>query len=73
MVSLAELSREWDVPYKRLHRWIQGSGLGRKVGWAVILTDEEAERLKNMVQQRAEMSVRGRGRPMLLGGLSHGC
>lgn len=67
MVSISELSLRWGIPYKRLNRWVREFGIGSKVGWAVILTDEEAENLKSLIKNKQSKSRGKPGRPVILG------
>ena len=67
MVSISELSEKWDIPYKRVNRWVREFGLGEKVGWSVILTEEEARKLRSLIQDKQFKSIGKPGRPVILG------
>jgi hypothetical protein len=67
MVSISELSERWGIPYKRLNRWVNEFGLGEKVGWAVILTDEESEKLKSLIKDKQINAMGKPGRPVVWG------
>jgi len=72
MISVTELSQELGIPYKRLNRWIHEFGLGTKVGWALILTEDEVEMLKQKLAAR-KLEGRGKsGRPLILGEIPNG-
>lgn len=67
MVSISELSERWSIPYKRLNRWVREFGVGQKVGWAVVLTDEEAEILRVQIMNKQANAIGKPGRPVVLG------
>ncbi len=68
MISITELSREWDIPYKRLNRWVHEFGLGTKVGWAIVLREDEVDTLRSLLKEKKVQGVGQRGRPLCLGG-----
>lgn len=72
MISISELSEELGIPYKRLNRWIHEFGLGQKVGWAVILTEAEVEKLKQLLNEKHKEGLGKPGRPLILDGAQNG-
>lgn len=72
MISVTELSKELNIPYKRLNRWIHEFGLGTKVGWALILTENEVEALKEKLAARKLEGQGKSGRPLILGETQNG-
>ena len=66
MLSISELSLRWGIPYKRLNRWIKECRIGNKVGWAIILTEAEAEELLSWIKTRRAVRMGKPGRPVEL-------
>ena len=72
MISITELSQRWGVPYKRLSRWVREFNAGQKVGWAVVLTEEEAEKLRTSLENKRLLRTGKPGHPILLGDKNNG-
>lgn len=58
MYSLGEVSRQLDLPYKRLTRWVRELGLGKKLGgWTVVLSSEDIAILESKLNGQNNKSA----------------
>lgn len=46
MYSIGEVAAMLGLKYNCVHRWVRQEGLGRKVGWGIVLSDSDVEKLK---------------------------
>lgn len=46
LISIGEAANRLDRKYHWVHRWVKTRGLGKKVGWGIVLTEDDLRVLK---------------------------
>lgn len=64
MKSIGQVCEELNVPYKRMNRWLREFNLGTKVGWGVVLDDNDVEKLKELLKAKQQDALGKPGRPL---------
>jgi hypothetical protein len=67
MKSIGQVCEELGVPYKRANRWLRELNIGTKVGWGVVLSDDDVEKLKRLLKAKQEAGAGKPGRPLTFG------
>lgn len=54
MHSIGQAAERLGVSYHWAHKQVRRHGLGRKVGWGVVLSDSDLEELERVAKTRSE-------------------
>ena len=54
MHSIGQAAERLGVSYHWAHKQVRRHGLGRKVGWGVVLSDSDLEKLERVAKTRSE-------------------
>ena len=54
MHSIGQAAERLGVSYHWAHKQVRRHGLGRKVGWGVVLSDSDLEKLECVAKTRSE-------------------